>query len=101
MAVASREDTDTWAVGFTTINGQVMPLAMRWNGSGWKTDRPTPRGSLTSLFTDVTIVGDGSPFAVGYRMTAKRQAPAPGHPQGRPALAHHPHRHRQARVASP
>ncbi|RKY15284.1 MAG: hypothetical protein DRQ55_19745, partial [Planctomycetota bacterium] len=75
MAVATRQDSDTWAVGWTTIDGQTMPLAMRWNGGEWKIDRPKPRGSLTSLFTDVTIVGDGSPFAVGYRVTAsgKRQ----------------------------
>jgi len=75
MAVVTREDSGTWAVGWTTIRGQVMPLAMRWTGKAWKTDRPVPRGSLDAMFTDVTIVGDGSPFAVGYRMTAngKRQ----------------------------
>ncbi len=75
MAVVTREDSGTWAVGWTTIRGQIMPLAMRWTGKSWKTDRPMPRGSLDAMFTDVTIVGDGSPFAVGYRMTAngKRQ----------------------------
>ncbi len=70
MAVATREDAGTWAVGWTTVNGKVMPLAMRWDGSRWKTDRPTMRGQMPSVFTDVTIVGDGSPFAVGYRLTA-------------------------------
>lgn len=74
-AVASRNGDDTWAVGFTTIGGRVMPLAMRWTGRDWNVSRPPARGPLTSLFTDVTIVGDGSPLAVGYRMTAsgKRQ----------------------------
>ncbi|MFO7532548.1 MAG: VCBS repeat-containing protein [Candidatus Limnocylindrales bacterium] len=70
MAVATSEDAGTWAVGWTTVNGRVMPLAMRWNGLRWKTDRPVMRGSLPAVFTDVTIVGDGSPFAVGYRVTA-------------------------------
>ncbi len=75
MAVATQPGAGTWAVGWTTVDGRVMPLAMRWTGSGWKTDRPRVRGSLASVFTDVTIVGDDSPFAVGYRMTAngKRQ----------------------------
>ncbi len=67
MAVAWREDADTWAVGFTTLGADVKPLAMRWNGAEWKTDRPNV-GSSVAAFIDVTIVGDGSPFAVGYRM---------------------------------
>lgn len=75
VAVASRNSNDAWAVGFTTIDGQVMPLAMRWNGRSWTTRRPKPRGSMTTLLTDVAILRDGDPFAVGYRMTAsgKRQ----------------------------
>ncbi len=75
MAVDSRRGAGTWAVGWTTINGRVMPLALRWTGSDWKTDRPSLRGTLPSVFTDVTVMGDGSPLAVGYRMTAsgKRQ----------------------------
>ncbi len=75
MAVDSRTGAGTWAVGWTTINGRVMPLALRWTGSDWKTDRPTPHGALPAVFTDVTVMGDGSPLAVGYRMTAsgKRQ----------------------------
>ena len=70
MAVAWREDAETWAVGFTTIGPDVKPLAMRWNGSEWKTDRPLV-GASVAAFTDVTIVGDGSPFAVGFRMGEK------------------------------
>ena len=31
-AIASRGDGKPWAVGFTTIEGRVMPLAMRFNG---------------------------------------------------------------------
>ena len=76
VAVAAGRRNDAWAVGFTTIEGQVMPLAMRWNGRGWDTKRPRRRGSMTSMFTDVAVLGtDGVPFAVGYRMTAsgKRQ----------------------------
>jgi len=75
VAVASRNSNDAWAVGFTTINRQVMPLAMRWNGREWTTNRPKPRGSMTTLLTDVAILREGDPFAVGYRMTAsgKRQ----------------------------
>jgi len=67
MAVSWREDADTWAVGFTTIGPDVKPLAMRWNGAQWKTDRPNVTASVAA-FMDLTIVGDGSPFAVGYRM---------------------------------
>jgi hypothetical protein len=70
MAVATRAGAGTWAVGWTTVNGRVMPLAMRWNGRKWKTDRPVVRGSLPAVFTDVAIVGEDSPFAVGYRVTA-------------------------------
>ena len=70
MSVAWREDAETWAVGFTTIGPDVKPLAMRWNGSVWKTDRPNVAASV-GAFVDVTIVGDGSPFAVGYRMGEK------------------------------
>jgi hypothetical protein len=70
MAVATHEDAGTWAVGWTTVKRRVKPLAMRWDGLRWKTDRPAVRGSLPAVFTDVTIVGDGSPFAVGYRVTA-------------------------------
>jgi hypothetical protein len=70
MAVAWRDDADTWAVGFTTSGAEVKPLAMRWTGSGWKTDRPRV-GATVAAFMDVTIVGDGSPFAVGYRMGDK------------------------------
>ena len=67
MAVAWREEADTWAVGFTTIGPDVKPLAMRWNGAEWKTDRPKVGSSVATL-TDVTIVSDGRPIAVGYRM---------------------------------
>ncbi len=70
MSVAWRDDSDTWAVGFTTLGAEVKPLAMRWNGAGWKTDRPNVDASVAA-FIDVTIVGDGSPFAVGYRMGDK------------------------------
>ena len=66
MAVASGED-NTWAVGFTTQGPEVKPLAMRWNGKAWTTDRPAVAAAV-GVFTDVTIVGSGSPFAVGYRM---------------------------------
>ena len=68
MAVTTR-GSNTWAVGFTTIKGEVKPLAMRWDGRSWKTDRPRV-GAEVGLFTDVDIVGRGSPFAVGYRMAA-------------------------------
>ena len=61
---------DIWAVGFTTEGPNVKPLAMRWNGSGWEVDRPIVSADV-AVFTDVTIVGDGSPFAVGYRMGEK------------------------------
>ncbi len=70
MAVAWRDDTETWAAGFTTSGGQLMPLAMRWNGSEWKTDKPRLDTTLPALFTDITIVSDGRPMAVGYRMSA-------------------------------
>jgi hypothetical protein len=70
MAVAAKRGALAWAVGFTTIRGRVMPLAMRWDGEEWVTDRPRPRGKLTSVFTDVAIVGHSDPFAVGYRATA-------------------------------
>jgi hypothetical protein len=75
IAVDSKVGRDTWAVGFTTIEGRVMPLAMRWDGKRWSTSRPDPVGRLTSLFTDVALVGGGTPFAVGFRMTGsgKRQ----------------------------
>jgi hypothetical protein len=75
IAVSTRAGSDTWAVGFTTIRGRVMPLAMKWTGSKWKTSRPRTSGAMASLFTDVTVIGSGSPLAVGYRMTAsgKRQ----------------------------
>ncbi len=43
---------------------------MRWNGCRWKVDRPAVAAAV-AVFTDVTIVGDGSPFAVGYRMGEK------------------------------
>ncbi len=85
IAVSSRDGTATWAVGFTTIKGRVMPLAMKWTGHDWKTSRPRTRGSMTSLFTDVTVIGDGSPLAVGYRMTptGKRQPIAVRRDDGR------------------
>jgi hypothetical protein len=67
MAVASRKDAGTWAVGFTTVSGKVKPLAMRWNGRTWAVDRPRMGGAV-ALFADVAIVGDGRPLAVGYRM---------------------------------
>ncbi|MGD8684631.1 MAG: hypothetical protein PVG27_11845, partial [Chloroflexota bacterium] len=69
MAVASRGGGQPWAVGFTTIKGEVKPLAMRWNGKRWVTDRPRV-GAPVAVLTDVDIVKGGSPFAVGYRMTA-------------------------------
>ena len=68
VAVASNKDDDVWAVGFTTSNGQVTPLAMRWNGRDWKVDRPFPRGRMHSVFTDVLVMENGRPFTVGYRM---------------------------------
>ncbi len=70
MAVDWREGMDTWAVGFTTEGPNVKPLAMRWNGSRWEVDRPAVAAAV-AVFTDVTIVGDGSPFGVGYRMGEK------------------------------
>ncbi len=69
MAVASRVGSDTWAVGFATIYGDVKPLAMRWDGQAWTVDRPSVSGSV-ALFTDVVIVGEQNPMAVGYRMNA-------------------------------
>lgn len=85
VAVTSRDGSDTWAVGFTTIRGRVMPLAMKWTGSAWKTSRPRAGNARTSLFTDVTVIGDGSPLAVGYRMTpgGKRQPIASRRDDGR------------------
>ncbi|MEX1295861.1 MAG: VCBS repeat-containing protein [Candidatus Limnocylindrales bacterium] len=67
MAVAWRDDAETWAVGFTTDGPAVRPLAMRFNGAEWKVDKPAVNAEV-GVFIDVTIVGDGSPFAVGYRM---------------------------------
>lgn len=67
MAVAWRDDAETWAVGFTTDGPQIKPLAMRFNGAGWAVDGPSINAEV-GVFVDVTIVGDGSPFAVGYRM---------------------------------
>jgi hypothetical protein len=66
--VTAAEGETAWAVGFTTIMGRTMPLAMRWNGRAWNVDRPRPVSQLASLFTDVTMVGS-FPLAVGYRMT--------------------------------
>ena len=70
VAVTAADDDDAWAVGFTRIDLQTMPLAMRWNGRKWIVNRPKPRGSTAALFTDVTMLEGGDPFAVGYRMTA-------------------------------
>ena len=71
VAVTAGPSDDAWAVGFTTIKGQVMPLAMHWDGEAWAVRRPARQGKLTSLFTGVAMVGDkASPLAVGYRMTA-------------------------------
>jgi hypothetical protein len=67
MAVDWANGVDTWAVGFTTIGPEVKPLAMRWSGAEWTTNRPAI-GAAVGVFTDVTIVSGGSPFAVGYRM---------------------------------
>ncbi len=69
VAVTAADGGTAWAVGFTTIVGQTMPLAMRWNGRSWGMDRPRPITTLASLFTDVAMAG-GNPLAVGYRMTA-------------------------------
>jgi hypothetical protein len=69
VAVTAAGGSTAWAVGFTTIGNVTMPLAMRWDGSGWTVDRPRPDGRLDSMFTDVTMV-EKFPFAVGYRMTA-------------------------------
>ena len=59
-----------WAVGFTTI---VRRRPCRWRCAGtavrWGLDRPRPNAALTSILTDVAMVG-ACPFAVGYRMTA-------------------------------
>lgn len=68
MGVATGRGS-TWAVGFTTQGPEVKPLAMRWNGKSWTTDRPRVAAAVAVL-TDVTIVGSGSPFAIGYRMAA-------------------------------
>lgn len=67
MAVAWRDDAETWAVGFTTDGPDVQPLAMRYNGADWSVDKPSINADV-GVFIDVTIVGDGSPMAVGYRM---------------------------------
>ena len=69
VAVTAANEGTAWAVGFTTISGQTMPLAMRWNGHAWGLDRPRPNTTLASLFTDVAMSGE-NPLAVGYRMTA-------------------------------
>ena len=69
VAVTAADGGTAWAVGFTTIAGQTMPLAMRWNGRSWGIDRPRPVTTLASLFTDVAMTG-ANPLAVGYRMTA-------------------------------
>src|SRR5262245_8430593 len=43
VAVAAHGDASAWAVGFTTFDRVQHPLAMRWDGTRWKVDRP--RGS--------------------------------------------------------
>jgi hypothetical protein len=69
MAVASARRTATWSVGFTTIDGELKPLAMRLTGKGWTVDRPRVPGAV-ALFTNVALVSGGHPFAVGYRMAS-------------------------------
>jgi FG-GAP-like repeat len=69
VAVAADGDDNAWAVGFTTYQQVQYPLVMRWDGARWRVDRPQPPGSLASVLTDVAVVGDGVPWAVGYRMT--------------------------------
>ena len=70
VAVAADGDASAWAVGFTTFDRVQHPLAMRWDGARWRVDRPSASGSLASVLTDVAVLGDGVPWAVGYRMTA-------------------------------
>ena len=70
VAVAADGDASAWAVGFTTFDRVQHPLAMRWDGARWRVDRPPAPGSLASVLTDVAVLGDGVPWAVGYRMTA-------------------------------
>ena len=86
VAVTAANDGTAWAVGFTTISGQTMPLAMRWNGHAWGVDRPRPNTTLASLFTDVAMSGE-NPFAVGYRMTADGGSAAHRRPTRPEALA--------------
>ena len=45
VAVTAADGGTAWAVGFTTIAGQTMPLAMRWNGRSLG-HRPSPARHL-------------------------------------------------------
>jgi hypothetical protein len=69
VAVTKAQAGRAWAVGFTSVALRTMPLAMSWNGKRWRVDSPKPLGALTTILTDVAMVGDW-PFAVGYRVTA-------------------------------
>jgi len=69
VGVAASGDKQAWAVGFTTVGGKVLPLAMRWDGRSWNVNKPGPKGDLDTSLTDVAVVAKRFPFAVGYRMT--------------------------------
>ena len=67
VAVTSDGGGSAWAVGFTTSRLRTRPLAMRWNGRSWKEDSPRHARGITTILTDVAMVGSW-PFAVGYRV---------------------------------
>jgi hypothetical protein len=73
VAVTKARTGRAWAVGFTSKALQTMPLAMYWNGRRWRVGSPKPVSAMTTILTDVAMVGDW-PFAVGYRATAGGQS---------------------------
>jgi len=56
-----------WAVGYYQASG-YQPLAMSWDGTQWRLNPPSAFPS-DSVFTDVTMLADGTAWAVGFQTT--------------------------------
>jgi hypothetical protein len=65
-AVSAASPSDAWAVGNTRPSGYNVgiPLALRWNGTGW-TAVPTAPGIATGPLTGVADLGPTNAWAVG------------------------------------
>ncbi|HMA37989.1 MAG TPA: S-layer homology domain-containing protein [Chloroflexia bacterium] len=66
QGVAARAADDVWAVGYYNPGSGQRTLVMHWDGASWQVVPSPNRGPSSNYLTGITVLPDGSAWAVGY-----------------------------------